>query len=459
MSQGERLSDLTPEAQRELLRNFIARRKTAEPEGSPPLPGTGATAGAPTPANAEVSASFYDFSLFPEYQQLHLFQSVAERGDINNPYFKMHQGIAAATTVVNNRELINFSSYNYLGLNGHRRIVDAAKAALDRFGVSASASRLVAGERPPHRDLERALADLHGVEDAIAYVSGHATNVSTISCLFGPRDLVMHDRLAHNSIIQGTQLSGAARQAFDHNDWRAVDAFLDDNRHRFEKVLIAVEGLYSMDGDLCPLPEFVEVKRKHKALLMVDEAHSIGVLGRSGRGVGEHFGLPGDAVDIWMGTLSKTLSACGGYIAGCRALVELLKFRAPGFVYSVGMPPAVAAAARESIRIMLEEPDRVARLRRNSQLFVEAAKAKGLDTGRSEGYAVAAVVTRSSLAAVRLSNRLLEQGVNALPIIYPAVEEQAARLRFFLTSQHSPEQIRSAVTTTAEQWALLQQEA
>jgi 8-amino-7-oxononanoate synthase len=456
MTQGERLSDLSPEAKRKLLQDFIARRRTADA----PRPGQ-KSGGSDTaaPSDADVPESFYDFALFPEYQQLHLFKSVAEHTDIENPYFKTHQGIAGATTVVDNRQLINFSTYNYLGLNGHRRIVEAAKAALEQYGVSASASRLVAGERPPHRDLERALADLHGVEDAIVYVSGHATNVSTISCLLGPRDLVMHDRLAHNSIIQGIQLSGATRQAFDHNDWQAADAFLGENRHRFEKVLIAVEGLYSMDGDLCPLPEFVKLKRKHKAILMVDEAHSIGVLGRTGRGVAEHFGLRGGDIDVWMGTLSKTLSACGGYIAGCRALVELLKFRAPGFVYSVGMPPAVAAAARESIAIMLEEPERVARLRRNSQLFVEAAKTRGLDTGRSEGYAVAAIITKSSLAAVRLSNRLLKHGINALPIVYPAVEEKAARLRFFLTSEHSTEQINQAVATTAEQWAQLQQEA
>ena len=348
MAQGKRLSDLSQEAKRDIPKKLLARR-----QGTPETGGDDAAPGAGAPAERDLGAaldgipeSFYDFAKGPEYQQLHLFQAIADRAELESPYFKLHQGLAADTTVIGNEELINFASYNYLGLNGDPRVADAAKAAIDRYGVSASASRLVAGERPVHRDLEQALADLHGVDNAVVFVSGHATNVSAIGTLFGPRDLVLHDRLAHNSVIQGIRLSGAARQAFAHNDWRAVDAFLAEQRGRFEKVLIVVESLYGMDGDICPLPDFIEVKRRHKALLMVDEAHSIGVLGRHGRGIGEHFGIDGKDVDLWMGTLSKTLSACGGYIAGCDAVVELLKFKASGFVYSVGMPPANPEAKR-----------------------------------------------------------------------------------------------------------------
>ncbi len=463
MTQRKQLADVSPEDKRKILRKLLARHQGGAAEtaggsevsvGAHPL-GNGTSA----PLYPDIPKSFYQFPQLPEYQQLHLFHNVADHADVSVPYFKVHEGLAGDTTRVGGRELINFASYNYLGLNGHPRVVEAAKAAMDRYGISASASRLVAGERPIHRDLEQELADLHGVENAVVFVSGHATNVSAIGTLFGPHDLVMHDRLIHNSVIQGIQLSGAVRRVFAHNDWRAVDAFLTEQRHNFEKVLIVVEGLYGMDGDPCPLPELLEVKRRHKAFLMIDEAHSIGVLGRHGRGVGEHFGVDGNDVDIWMGTLSKTLSACGGYIAGCNALVELLKYKASGFVYSVGIPPAIAASARESLRIMLEEPERVARLQESGRLFLELAQAKGLDVGRSQGHAITSIITRGSLPAVQLSNRLFERGINALPIIYPAVEEKTARLRFFLTSRHDEDQIRRAVDAIADEWARLEPRA
>src|SRR5690606_27878399 len=191
-------------------------------------------------------------------------------------------------------------------------------------------------ERPIHRELEQAIAAMYEVDDAIVFVSGHATNVSTIGHLFGPRDLVLHDELIHNSVLQGIQLSGARRLPFGHNDWRALDHILDLQRRDFERVLIVVEGLYGMDGDFPDLPRFIEIKERHKAFLMVDEAHSIGVIGSRGYGIRDHFGIDGRDVDIWMGTLSKSMAGCGGYIAGESALVEHLKFLAPGFLYSVG---------------------------------------------------------------------------------------------------------------------------
>jgi 7-keto-8-aminopelargonate synthetase-like enzyme len=216
-------------------------------------------------------------------------------------------------------------------------------------------------------------------------------------------------------------------------------------------VLIAVEGVYGMDGDAAPLAKLVEVKRRHKALLMVDEAHSVGVLGATGRGIAEHAGVKGTDVDIWMGTLSKTLAGCGGYIAGSGALIDLLKLTAPGFVYSVGMPPALAAASEAALRVMLREPERIAKLRANARLFLELARAKGLDTGNAEGYNIVPVITGRSTLAARLSNALMERGINVAPIIYPAVEERVARLRFFISSAHSDAQIRFAVDTVAEE--------
>ncbi|MEE8332656.1 MAG: aminotransferase class I/II-fold pyridoxal phosphate-dependent enzyme [Alphaproteobacteria bacterium] len=440
------MSGLSPEEKRKILDRFLENQKSQE---------NGAGAGdADAPRltrqpTDQIPESYYRFDSFSAYRQIQLHRLMGDRAEIASPFFKVHDGTAADTTVIDGRTLLNYSTYNYLGLNGDPRVGAAAKAAIDLFGTSASASRLVSGERPPHRALEAALADLHGVEDALAFVSGHATNVTTIGSLLGPRDLILHDRLIHNSILVGAQLSGATRLSFAHNDWRAAEALLAEHRMRYEKVLVCVEGLYSMDGDVCPLDKFVEVKRRHKALLMVDEAHSIGVLGATGRGVGEHFGVSGPDVDIWMGTLSKTFAACGGYIAGAAALLELLRYNAPGFVYSVGMSPPIAAAALESLRIMLAEPERVGALQQNGQRFLEKSRSRNLNTGLSEGYAVTPVVTGGSMLAVKLSNALYDQGINVQPIIYPAVEERSARLRFFLSSAHKAEQLDHTVNAVA----------
>ena len=306
---------------------------------------------------------------------------------------------------------------------------------------------MVAGERPIQRDLERALAAVYGVEDCVAFVSGHATNVSTIGYLFGPKDLILHDALAHNSIIEGIKLSGATRRSFAHNDTAQLDQILTEIRSQFERVLIVIEGHYSMDGDIPDLPAFIDIKRRHQAFLMVDEAHSLGVLGATGLGLHEHYGVPGTDVDIWMGTLSKTLSACGGYIAGQRALVEHLKYAAPGFVYSVGLAPALAAAALQSLQILHQEPERVRRLREVTQYFLQSAGRAGLDVGLSQGFSIVPVITGSSLKATKLSNKLFEHGINVQPIIHPAVEEKAARLRFFLSTLHDFEQIDGVISS------------
>ena len=372
-------------------------------------------------------------------------KAAARRLGIEDPYFKVHAGSAGATTEIGGRSYINFSSYNYLGLSGHPRVNKAAADAIARYGTSASASRLVAGERPIHGDLERALADFYEVEDSIVFVSGHATNVSTIGYLFGPKDLVLHDALIHNSVIEGIKLSGSTRRSFPHNDARALDALLDEIRGQFERVLIVIEGLYSMDGDVPDLAHFVKVKQRHKAFLMVDEAHSLGVLGKTGRGIHEHSGVPSHNIDIWMGTLSKTLAGCGGFVAGEKALIEHLKYSAPGVVYSVGLPPPMAAASLEALRILLAEPERVARLHDRGRFFLQEAKAIGIDTGLSLGYSVIPAIVGSSLQATKLSQKLSSDGINVQPIIHPAVEEKAARLRFFISAMHTEQQVSNAV--------------
>lgn len=394
-----------------------------------------------------------DFSTLPGYDELRLYRSIGEKFGINNPYFRVHDGRAGAHSQIGGLPVLNFSSYDYLGLNGHPEIVDAAKVAIDRYGVSASASRHVAGERPVHRALEKTLADHYGAEDSLTFVSGYATNLGVIGHLLGPRDIVIYDALAHNSIVMGGVLSGAARRSFAHNNLDNLDQILTATRGKFDRALIVVEGLYSMDGDYPDLPRLLEIKAKHDAWLMVDEAHALGVLGLCGHGVAEHFGVDPRNVDIWMGTLSKTLAGCGGYIAGCSELIEYLRLTVGVFVYSVGIPPVIAAAALKALEILHREPERVRKLQHNAERFRTLASAHGLDVGNGAGTAVCPIMVADSLPAVMLSERLLGRGINVQPVTHPAVPAKASRLRFFLTAMHTEQELESAIDATAEELA------
>lgn len=411
------------------------------------------TAGTPLIEGGEIPPECYDFSQMPEYRKLKQTMRLLQATGMPNPYFSVHESVARDTTRIGGRELISFATYNYIAMSGDPVVNAAAKDAIDRYGTSVSASRLVSGEKPVHRELEQGIADFIGVDDSIVFVGGHSTNETTIGHLVGAGDLIAHDTLAHNSIIQGALLSGARRRPFPHNDWRALNTLLTETRHEYRRVLVAIEGVYSMDGDFPDLPKFIEVKQKHKAILLVDEAHSIGTLGKTGRGIGEHFGVNPRDVDLWMGTLSKTFGSCGGYIAGCKEVVEYLKYTAPGFVFSVGIPPASAAAALASLKLLQAEPQRVAKVQANSRLFLQLAKAKGLNIGMSNNTPVVPVILGSSIHSLQLSRALFERGINVQPILYPAVEEEKARLRFFITSAHSPEQIRFTVDAVAEEAA------
>jgi 8-amino-7-oxononanoate synthase len=402
-------------------------------------------------ADAEVPPATYRFEQFPEYVKLRENLDMLAASGLDNPFFAVHEGHTTDRTTIAGREYINFSSYNYLGMSGDPTVAAAAKAAIDRYGTSASASRLVSGQREIHVELERTVTEFLDTEDTIALVGGHATNETVIGHLFGPGDLILHDALAHNSIVQGCILSGARRRAFAHNDWQAADALLEQLRHEYRRVLLVIEGVYSMDGDVPDLPKFVEVKRRHKALLMIDEAHSLGVLGATGRGIGEHWGVNREDVDIWMGTFSKSLGSCGGYISGCKALVEYLRYTAPGFVFAAAIAPSAAAAAVASLRLLETQPERVARLGENARLFLALARHRGLNTGRSKDSAVVPVILGNSIHCLQLSKAMLARGVNVQPILHPAVEESASRLRYFITACHSDRQIRDTVEAMAEE--------
>ena len=402
-----------------------------------------------------VPPEHYDFAQFPEYTQLKHHERMLWTVTRDNPYFRADQGGAGSMAHIDGRQLVNFCVYDYVGLARDSEVAAAAKAAIDRYGTSAGASRLVSGEKQVHSDLEKALAAFLHVPAAIVFVSGHATNVTTIGHLLGPGDLILHDALAHNSIIQGAKLSGARRCAFAHNDWLALDALLSENRPRYRRVLIAIEGVYSMDGDFPELPRFVELKKKHKTLMLVDEAHSLGTMGPTGRGIGEHWGVARQDVDLWMGTLSKSLASCGGYIAGSAEMVEYLKYTAPGFVYSVGMSPPNAAAALAALQVLQRQPQRVARLHELAALFLKLARQRGLNTGLAAGTPVIPVIVGSSVKSLHLSGALFERGINVQPILYPAVPDDFARLRFFITTNHSEAQIHATVSAVADELAKL----
>ncbi|HJQ20952.1 MAG TPA: aminotransferase class I/II-fold pyridoxal phosphate-dependent enzyme [Gemmatimonadaceae bacterium] len=388
-------------------------------------------------------------SEFPEFRLLQARLDDLERHGLENPYFRVHEGSTGSTAIVEGRELINFANYNYLGLSGDPRVNAAVVEAVRRYGTSVSASRIVSGERPIHRELEQELASFIGVEDCVLYIGGVTTNVSTISHLLGPGDVVLCDELLHNSAMQGALFSGAQRLTFPHNDVAAADRLLSSVRARYRRALIVIEGVYSADGDVPDLARFVAMKKRHEAWLMVDEAHSIGVLGATGRGLAEHAGVSPRAVDLWMGTLSKSLASVGGYIGARSDIVKYLKYTAPGFVFSVGMAPANVAAALEALRILRREPDRVRRLHDNAALFLRRAKEHGLNTGSSSGTPIVPVITGDSIRAVRLSQQLLHHGINVQPMVAPAVSESAARLRFFLASGHTAEQIDRTVASVA----------
>lgn len=376
---------------------------------------------------------------------------LAQAMGMKNPLFLCHDGAAKSTSSIGGKEYINFSTYDYLDINTHPEITAVVTEAASKYGTSAGASRLVGGERPPHRQLEKAFADLYEVDDAIAYVSGHAANVSTLGFMFGARDAIFHDGLAHNSLVQGALLSGATRYSYAHNSCDALEELLEKHRREHKYAIIVTEGLFSMDGNIPDLPRLVSLKNKYDCMLLVDEAHSLGVLGETGRGVREYFGLkPGD-VDLWMSTLSKSMCGCGGFIAGREDIIHFLKYGSPGFVFSVGMPPPIAAACNKALEIMLREPERVHKLQAISQYFLKYAQERGLDTGAAQGYAVVPIIVGDSMVTGFLSQLLFQRGIYVMPITFPAVREGAARLRFFISASHTEEQVRAAIDAVVEE--------
>ena len=386
----------------------------------------------------------------PEYKAFEKrYQSLMGEGQ-ENPYFVAHDSPLLDKSYVDDQWMLDFGSYNYVGMSGREETKAAAKAAIDKYGTSASGSRLLAGEKTIHKELEAAIAEWKHTETALVLVGGHSTNVTFVGNFCGKGDLIVYDAIAHNSIEQGCRLSQATAKPFPHSDVAALESILRTQRHKFGKVLIVIEGAYSMDGDIAPVPEFVKLKKKYGCFLMVDEAHSACVIGQTGGGVDEYFGLAPDDIDIKYGTLSKGLGTCGGYLAGSHAIIDYMRYNLPGFVFSVGISPPLAAASLEAIRLLRSDPTIMERMRRNIKCFVEEAHKRNFNTCLAGETAIVPILVGKDEDAWELSNRLRRKGVIVPPAVYPAVPKNKARLRFCVISEHKPEEIIEALDKLQE---------
>lgn len=347
-----------------------------------------------------------------------------------------------ARVLVNGREMGMYASYSYLGLIGHPRINRAAKEAIDRYGTGTHGVRTLAGTLSIHRELEETIADFKHAEAAVTFSSGYATNLTVVSTLVGREDYVISDKLNHASIVDGCLMSGAKFLRFKHNDMHALEERLIQVPADSAKLVIA-DAVFSMDGDIIDFPKMVELCQKYNAWLMIDEAHSVGVLGDSGRGIEEHFNMPG-TVDIKMGTLSKTIPSIGGYVAGKMDIIQYLRHASRAYIFSAALPPAQAAAANEAFKVILDESWRIEKLRRNTQQFIGGLKDAGFDTMLTE-TAIVPVLCGDDEAAFAMTKYAQDRDVFVLPVVSPAVPVGLARLRATITAAHEADEIAHAM--------------
>jgi glycine C-acetyltransferase len=363
-----------------------------------------------------------------------------------NDYYFFNQPIeelkGGSRVRLRGREMGMYASYSYLGLIGHPRIDAAAQAAVRKYGTGTHGVRSLAGSLALHEELEATIAAFKNTEAALTFTSGYVTNLSVISTLVGRGDYVLSDKLNHASIVDGCLTSGAEFRRFKHND-------MADLEHRLQQVpadaarLVIADAVFSMDGDVIDLPRVVDLCRRYGAYLMIDEAHSVGVLGATGRGIEEHFGLQ-DAIDIKMGTLSKTIPSVGGYIAGKQELIDYLRHVSRAYIFSAALPPAQAAAANEAFKVILDEPERIQRLNRNTRLFIDGLKSAGFDT-LATTTAIVPVLCGSDERAYQMTRYAQHRDLFVLPVVSPAVPEGLARLRATVTAAHEPADMEKAI--------------
>ncbi len=375
-------------------------------------------------------------------------EEIQARGLFRKP--KLIGGPIGPRVLIEGRETLLFCTNDYLGLANHPAVKNAAKRAVDEYGAGAGASRLVAGTLPIHVQLEGALAALKGTEAALAFGSGYLANIGVVSALMREGDVIYSDELNHASIIDACRLSRAAIKVVPHRDARALEKMLAPSGLQETadgRGLIVTDGVFSMDGDIAPLPELAAAASEFDCYLMVDDAHATGVVGPGGKGTTAHFGLEG-SVDIQMGTLSKALGSYGAFVAGSRELIDFLVNRARSFIFTTALPPASAAAALEALRVIEREPERRERLWRNAALLKEGLTSAGFDVGSSDTFIIP-VIIGGARECVRMAEALLEEGVFAQAIRPPTVPEGASRLRVVPMSEHTTADVESALDAFA----------
>ena len=362
----------------------------------------------------------------------------------NQPVSELRGG---ARVVVNGRDMGMYASYSYLGLVGHPRINKAAQDAVAKYGTGTHGVRTLAGSLKIHDELEETISEFKKAEAAITYSSGYATNLTVISTLLGRGDYVFSDKINHASIVDGCMMSGAKFRRFRHNDMEQLEKQLAETPSDAGKLVVA-DSVFSMDGDIIDFPKVVELCQKYNAWLMIDEAHSVGVLGKTGRGIEEHFDMWG-TIDIKMGTLSKTIPSVGGYVAGKKDLITYLRHASRAYIFSAALPPAQAAAANEAFKVILDEPWRVEKLNANTQQFIGGLKSRGFDTMLTE-TAIVPVLCVEDNTAFAMTRYAQHRDVFVLPVVSPAVPVGLARLRATVLAAHEPDEIEYAMNIIGE---------
>ncbi|MCG3225157.1 MAG: aminotransferase class I/II-fold pyridoxal phosphate-dependent enzyme [Candidatus Heimdallarchaeota archaeon] len=364
-----------------------------------------------------------------------------------NTYMLPIEGSTGRTVTVGGEEFIMLGSYSYLGLINHPEIIKVAHETLDKYGSGAGGVRLLTGTTDLHKRLENRIAEFKQTEDSIVYSSGYVTNMTLISTLLGKNDLVIIDKYDHQSIYDGCILSKADWKRFNHNDLTDLDRVLEEHRKNYERVLVIVDGVFSMDGDIAPMPEIVEIAKKHDSFTMVDDAHGLGAIGPNGKGVEDYYDMKPGSIDIMMGTLSKAIPSVGGYVAGNKKMITYLRYTSNAFIFSAALPPVMAAVALKALDIIETEKDRVQALQKNISTFITRVKEMGYNTLKSKDTPIVPVIIGDDIKTFRFAKKMKKEGVLVPPIVYPAVPRESGRLRCCVMATHTEEDMEKILST------------
>lgn len=386
--------------------------------------------------------SRYEDTIIKRIEILNQRVDMTKKADLYYYNQPVKELLGGSKVIVNGREMGMYASYSYLGLIGHPKINQAALDAIKSFGTGTHGVRSLAGTLTIHQELEEIIAYFKGAEKAITFSSGYATNLTVISTLLGRGDYVISDKLNHASIVDGCLMSGARFMRFRHNDMESLRERLEQVPHGATKLVIA-DAVFSMDGDLIDFPKLVTLCKEYGAWIMIDEAHSVGVLGKTGKGIEEHFDMEG-TIDIKMGTLSKTIPSVGGYVAGKSELIKYLRHASRAYIFSAALPPAQTAAAKAAFEVIMDEPWRVENLRNNADLFINGLKDRGFDTMFTE-TAIVPVLCGTDELAFAMTQAAQHKDVFVLPVVSPAVPPGKARLRATVTAAHNADEIEHAM--------------